>query len=223
MHGSSPRLPRAPSPGELTPGFLALLDGEPLERATVVDVGTGRGPVALALALRCRHVVGIDRDAESIDEARRLAEARGVGNVEFVVADAEAIEYAEWAPFVVTAHLCMSDAITERAGRALRPGGVFAFAAFHTDHWRETGRVSRFAYSEERARAVLGDHGFAVERLSVEREVRTFRSVEEAFSAALGLEEKWRAEGRWRTYLQFVEQGGRTLTRSHLVGRARRR
>lgn len=223
MRGSSPRPPRAPSPGELTPGFLALVASEPLADATVVDVGTGRGRVALALAPLSREVVGIDRDAASIEEARRQAEASGLANVEFVVADAEAIEYVGWAPILVTAHLCMSDAIAERAGRALAPGGVFAFVAFHTDHWRETGRVSRFAYAEERARGVLAGTGFVVEHVGIDREVRTFDSMEEGLSAVLGLEEKWRADGRWVNYVRFLERGGRTLTRSHLVVKARRR
>jgi SAM-dependent methyltransferase len=223
MRGSSPRPPRAPSPDELTPGFLALVTAEPLDGATAVDVGTGRGRVALALAPRCRHVVGIDRDAASIEEARRVAAALGWANAEFILADAEAIEYAAWAPSLVTAHLCVSDAIVERAGRALAPGGVFAFVAFHTDHWLETGRVSRFAYSTERADGLLARNGFAVEHLGVERDVRTFRSVEEALGAALGLEEKWRADGRWINYVRFIEEGGRTLTRSYLVGKARRR
>src|SRR6266850_1585157 len=64
-----------------------------------------------------------------------------------------------------------------RAGRALAPGRAFAFVAFHTDQWRETGRASRFAYDEERARRVLSEAAFVVEHTEVEREVRTFGSV----------------------------------------------
>jgi len=109
-----------------------------------------------------------------------------------------------------------------RAGRALAPGHVFAFVAFHTDQWSETGRPSRFAYDEDRGRRVLGDAGFAVEHLEVEREVKTFGSLEEALAAVIGLEERWRTDGRWVRYLRFLEQGGRTLTRSHLIVKARR-
>jgi SAM-dependent methyltransferase len=142
--------------------------------------------------------------------------------VEFVVADAEAGEYDAWAPDLVVAHLCMSDAIIARAGRALAPGHVFAFVAFHTDQWAETGRPSRFAYDEDHARAALASAGLAVEHLEVEREVTTFGSVEEALAAVVSLEERWRVDGRWVRYLRFLEQGGRTLTRSHLVVKARR-
>jgi SAM-dependent methyltransferase len=188
----------------------------------VLDVGTGSGRVALALAPWCRHVVGVDRAADSIVEARRRAAAAGVANAEFVVGDVEKGEYDGWRPDMVVAHLCMSDAIAARAARALAPGRVFAFVAFHTDQWRETGRPSRFAYDEERARRVLGDAGFAIEHLEVEREVKTFASVEGALAAVLGLEERWKVDGRWFHYIRFLEEGGRTLTRSHLVARARR-
>lgn len=207
----------------ISPTFLALLEGEPLGRLAALDVGTGRGRVALTLATRCRRVVGVDRDAVAIDEARRRAAALGLKNVEFVVADAEALEYATFEPDLVVAHLCMANAIAERAGRALAPGRVFAFTAFHVDQWRETGRRSRFAYDEDQARRLLERTGFGLEQLEVEREVRTFGSVEEALAAVVGLEERWRQDGRWFHYIKFLENGGRTLTRSYLVVKARRR
>ncbi len=154
--------------------------------------------------------------------AARRAAATGLTNVTFVVADAEATEYDVWSPDLVAAHLCMSDAIIARAGRALAPGHAFAFVALHADHWSETGRPSRFAYDEAHARTALADAGFAIEHLSVEREVTTFGSVEEALAAVLGLEERWRVDGRWVRYIRFLEKGGRTLTRSHLIVKARR-
>jgi SAM-dependent methyltransferase len=199
-----------------------LLIAEPLGDLGALDVGTGSGRLALALAPWCRRVVGVDRTAESIAEARRRAAQAGLTNVEFVVADAEAGEYATWRPDLVVAHLCMSDAIVARAGRALAPGRALAFVAFHTDQWRETGRPSRFAYDEDRARRVLDEAGFLVEHMAVERQVETFGSVEEALAAVLGLEERWRVDGRWFHYIRFLEEGGRTLTRSHLVVKARR-
>jgi SAM-dependent methyltransferase len=214
--------PQPASPDGISPAFWRLLTAEPLPALSALDVGTGSGRVALALGPRCRRVIGVDRAADAIAEARRRAEQAGLGNVEFVVADVEAGEYDAWAPDLVVAHLCMSDAIVARAGRALPPGRALAFVAFHTDQWRETGRPSRFAYDEDRARRVLGEAGFAVEHLQVERDVRTFGSVEEALATVLGLEERWRVDGRWFHYIRFLEEGGRTLTRSHLIVKARR-
>ena len=189
---------------------------------TALDVGTGAGRLAIALASRCRRVVGIDRAPEPLVEARRRAVAGGLTNVEFVVADAEAEEYDVWAPDLVVAHLCMSEAIIARAERALAPGRILAFVAFHTDQWRETGRASRFAYGEGHARDVLTRAGFTVEHLEVEREVTTFGSVEEALAVVVGLGERWKVDGRWFHYIRFLEEGGRTLTRSHLIVKARR-
>jgi SAM-dependent methyltransferase len=210
-------------PSRVSPRLLSLLETEPLDAATALDVGTGQGPLALALAPRCRRVVGIDRDATAVDEARRRARLAGTRNVEFVVTDAEAEEYGRFAPDVVVAHLCMSDPIVERAARALSPGSVLAFVAFHAEQWCETGRRSRFAYDEARMTALLQRVGFVVESLEVDREVQRFASVEEGLAAAIGLPERWRVDGRWFHYIKYLEEGGRTLTRAHLVVKARRR
>jgi hypothetical protein len=121
------------------------------------------GRLAIHLAPRARRVLGIDTDAGALVEAQRLARRAGLANVLFVVADAEQVDYRAFgqSDFVV-AHLCMSDAIAARAGASLPPGGALVFAALHPDHWRETGRVSRFAYDADRARSVLREAGFHV-------------------------------------------------------------
>jgi SAM-dependent methyltransferase len=206
----------------VSPRFLSLLSQEDLASRRVLDVGCGAGRVALALAPAARWVVGLDRDADLIAEARARAERAGLANAEFHVADVEKEEYHSSAPGLVTAHLCASDAIIERSGRALPSNGCLAMVAFHVDQWRETGKVSRFAYDEDRMRAALERAGFSVEALEVERSVQRFNSVEEALAAAVGLQERWRADGRWFRYIEFLEAGGRTLTRSHLIVKARR-
>jgi SAM-dependent methyltransferase len=207
----------------LSPTLLGWLAAEPLAAGSVLDVGTGAGWLALTLAPRARRVVGIDVDAGALVEARRRARQAGLRNVLFVVADAEQADYRALArPDAVVAHLCMSDAIVARAGEGLQRGGFFAFAAFHVDQWRETGRVSRFAYDAGRARAVLAAAGFRVEALEVEEEVTRFDSAEAAREHTARLRAKWEANGRWAGWERFVEGGGRTLTRSRLVVRSRR-
>src|SRR5256714_14863609 len=214
MRASFRRRRMGPSPGDpaISPAFLKLLADEDLAGRTVLDVGTGRGRLALALAPRAGRVVGIDRDEVSLTDARREAAAAGLTNVEFLGLDAEADEYVGLGPGAGVAHLCMSSAIAERAGRALTRGAPFAFVAFHADQWRETGRRSRFAWNEEEARVALEGAGFCVEHLSVERDVQAFGSVEEALAPAIGLEEKWRADGRWFRYIKSLEEAGRTPT-----------
>ncbi len=206
----------------MSPTFLALLEAEALKDATALDVGCGTGRLALALAPGCRRVIGIDRDADAILEARQRAAALGLANAEFVVADAEVEEYTRWAPRLVAAHLCMSPAIVARAGRALGPGGALALVCFHVDQWRETGTVSRFAFDGKLMRSLLQENGFDVEHLEVERETREFASAGEALAHASGFKAKWESDGRWRRYVEFLERGGRTLTRSHLIVKARK-
>ena len=202
--------------------FLALLEAEDLKDKVTLDVGCGAGRLAFLLAPRCRRVIGIDRDAQAIRDARERAATEGIENVEFHVVDAEAVEYDGFGPQLIAAHLCMSDAIIARCARALAPGECLAFVAFHVDQWRETGRPSRFAYDEARLASVLRGSGFHPEHLEVEREVTRFGTVQEGLAAAAGLEDKWKADGRWQRYVEFLERGGRTLTRSHLIVKARR-
>ena len=206
----------------VSPRFLDLLTREPLAELRVLDVGCGSGRLTLALAAAARWVVGLDRDAGALDEARRRAAAAGLVNVELHEADVESVTYEGWRPELVAAHLCASDAIVERAAAALPRGHCLAMVAFHIDQWKETGRVSRFAYDEARMRSVVEGAGFAVEALEVEQEVQRFGSVEEGLAAAVGLEDRWRTDGRWFRYIAFLEGGGRTLTRSHLLVKARR-
>jgi SAM-dependent methyltransferase len=218
---------RAPGDGEahgaLSPTLVAWLGEEALHGRSVLDVGTGTGRLALHLAPRARRVVGIDTDAGALVEAQRQARRAGLANVLFVVADAEQADYRTFGQLdLVVAHLCMSDAIIARAGACLPPGGILAFAAFHTDQWRETGRASRFAYAPDRARAVLSAAGLRTERLEVEQEVTRFSSKAEALARVAGLRARWEADGRWAAWERFLAEGGRTLTQSRLVVLARR-
>ena len=186
----------------VSPRFLALLTAEGLEGKRALDVGCGQGRVTRWLAPRVKHAVGLDRDAAALETARRLAKGAGIE--------------------LVTAHLCASDAIIERSARALAPGQCLSMVAFHVEQWKETGRVSRFAYDEVRMERALRFHGFAPEVLEVERETTRFASVAEGLAAAVGLEDRWRADGRWFRFLAFLEEGGRTLTRAHVIVKARR-
>lgn len=206
----------------ISPRFVAVVTEEGLGGKRVLDLGCGWGRLSLVLAAAAARVVGLDREAAAIREARERAAAAGLDNVEFHVADVEREEYGPWAPDLITAHLCASDAIVERAGRALVPGAVLGLVAFHVDQWRETGKVSRFAYDEARMETLLRAAGFTPEVIEVEREVMRFGSVEQGLAAAVGLEDRWKADGRWHRYIGFLEAGGRTLTRSHLLVKARR-
>lgn len=70
-------------------GFLS-----PLEGARVLDVGTGTGRAAIALAQRGAVVTGVDASAEMLAVARLRAQEAGV-SVTFVQGDAHALDVAD--------------------------------------------------------------------------------------------------------------------------------
>ncbi len=72
--------------------IAAFLD--PLAGQHILDVGTGTGRGAIALALRGAHVTGVDASAEMLAVARRRAEDAGV-RVEFVQGDAHGLDYPD--------------------------------------------------------------------------------------------------------------------------------
>jgi ubiquinone/menaquinone biosynthesis C-methylase UbiE len=100
---------------------LLPLTGE--ERA--LDVGTGAGAVALALAPLVREVVGVDLVPELLDEAR----ARAPENVELLEADGRALPFpAASFDLVCSArtfhHTPRPELVVAEMTRVLRPGGT---------------------------------------------------------------------------------------------------
>lgn len=109
----------------------ALLDAANLAgHERVLDLGTGAGHTALALARGAREVVGVDVTPEMVAVAREQARALGVTNATFEEADATKLPYAD-ASFdvVVSRHSAhhFADPMTalHEARRVLRPGGTF--------------------------------------------------------------------------------------------------
>ncbi|MGX2031777.1 MULTISPECIES: 23S rRNA (uracil(1939)-C(5))-methyltransferase RlmD [Methylocaldum] len=75
---------------------MAVLDPAPGE--SVLDLFCGIGNFTLPIAKRASRVVGVEGSSESVKRARQNAEANGLGNVEFHVADlSQALNDAEWA------------------------------------------------------------------------------------------------------------------------------
>ena len=67
---------------------------EPLEGRPVLDVGTGTGRAAIALALRGARVTGIDASPQMLAVARRRAAHAGAA-VEFAAGDAHGLAFQE--------------------------------------------------------------------------------------------------------------------------------
>jgi len=113
--GSLPRLVELAAP---QPTWIAL------------DIATGAGHVALALAPHLTHVVAADLTPQMLGVARGLARDRNVLNMSFADMRAEALPFADATFDLVTCRIAphhfddVRQFVSESA-RVLRPGGLF--------------------------------------------------------------------------------------------------
>ena len=115
--------------GESLVRLVALVGPQPDWR--VLDVATGAGHTALALAPHVAHVVASDITEEMLQETRKLAAERGLANVETVHADAAALPFEDESFDLVTCRLAAHHfpdpaAFVAESWRVLEPGGTFA-------------------------------------------------------------------------------------------------
>ena len=210
----------------LSTTLLRLIREEPLHDNTILDVGCGSGRLTFALAKAVGRIIGIDRSNEAIERARQRAAALRLDHVTFHCLDAEVINYRDPGPInLVVANLCMSDEILRRAAAVLSPGHVIAFAAFHLDQWKESGKISRYAYGEGQVETALSGAGFTQVYLGVEREVLSLATPDEGLTylEGSGLSGKWKADGRWQGFVTYLQGGGRELTiRARVIVKAQR-
>ena len=108
---------------------LELADPQPTDLA--LDVATGTGNTALALAPFVRSVVGLDLTREMLDQARRLTKERSIANAEWVIGDACRLPFGDdcFDLYTVRAaphHFHDFDAFLSEALRMLKPGKAAA-------------------------------------------------------------------------------------------------
>jgi ubiquinone/menaquinone biosynthesis C-methylase UbiE len=83
--------------------LAALVEGLGLKPTDVaLDVATGTGFTAAALAPHVKHVTGIDVTIEMLDEAKKLARAENLANIGFQTGDAQDMKFADSTFDVVT-------------------------------------------------------------------------------------------------------------------------
>lgn len=107
----------------------ALIQGlKPMPIDLALDVATGTGFTAVALAPRVKHVTGIDVTNEMLGQARRLAREDGISNVDFELGDALSMDFPDGSFDIVTTrrathHFRDVPRLLREAFRVLGPGG----------------------------------------------------------------------------------------------------
>ena len=153
-----------------------------------LDVATGTGHTALALAPHAAQVTGVDPTPEMLDEARALAARRGIANASFVEGAAEALPFEDRSFDVVTVrraphHFASIPRALAEMRRVLRPDGKLGLVDQITPDdpagsdllegmERRRDPSHNRALTVDQWRDMLASAGFALDHLEIDEEQR---------------------------------------------------
>jgi ubiquinone/menaquinone biosynthesis C-methylase UbiE len=162
----------------------------PTGKERLLDIGTGAGHTALALAPRISDVVLTDPVDAMLATARRLFQAAGLWNAQFVRASAEQLPFPRASFDIVTTRLAAHhfDDVAlamSQVARVLRPGGIFIFvdttapedpesAAYQAEVELLRDPTHKRIYSEREWAAFIEQAGFRVDKSEVVRKAHDF-------------------------------------------------
>jgi ubiquinone/menaquinone biosynthesis C-methylase UbiE len=117
--------------GPSLPVLLAIAQPVPSDQS--LDVATGTGHTALAVARFVAKTIGIDIAPKMLEQARRLAAEQAVGNCEFIEGSAEKMPLADGQFSLVTSrhaphHFHDVPQFLSEVRRVMAPGGRFVLA-----------------------------------------------------------------------------------------------
>ncbi len=160
--------------GASLPVLLRLAGPQPHERA--LDVATGTGNTAFAVAEHVQHASGLDVSPAMLAQARARAEREGVTNLTFLEGAAEHLPFPDASFDLVTSrhaphHFRDLGAFLREAHRVLKPGGRLVVADQITplsevrgwvEFWQQTRDPSHFSQrTPGEWRALTAEAGFA--------------------------------------------------------------
>jgi ubiquinone/menaquinone biosynthesis C-methylase UbiE len=163
--------------------LVRAINPELTDRA--LEIATGPGYVAMALAERCREVVGIDLTAAPIAIAQRTSRERGLTNLRFEVGEADDLVYGNGEFDVVVCrfafhHFRNPEAILAQMCRVCRTGGTVAVEDLYAnedparatrcnriEQLRDTSHTRALSLSE--LIAMMGRAGLEVESIHSDR------------------------------------------------------
>ena len=181
--GNSPEY-YAASPVHAEGDTLAVIVefAQPRGTERVLDIATGTGFAAFAIAPRVAHVTATDLTHEMLMKARELAARRSLCNIEFQVTAAESLPFAAESFDIVTCriaphHFQNVRAFLSESYRVLRPSGVFCMIDTvcpeserliqwqnRVEKLRDTSHA--WAYPPSEWRTMIQETGFNIERES---------------------------------------------------------
>ena len=158
-----------------------LLDfADPKGTEQTLDIATGTGFTAFALAPKVAHVVATDLTPEMVEKAVELAQEQAIRNIEFSVAAAEALPFIDASLDLVTCriaphHFQDVPKFLSEVHRVLRTDGLFCMTDSVSPEpekliaWQN--RVERlrdnshvYGYPPSQWGAMITDAGFSLER-----------------------------------------------------------